>query len=96
VRAKGVVLTKFKRQGQIVRHKRWLAPSRVSLSPGTWRKLSPRLRRGVRRGAIRALRRGGKATAKVTVIARDATGQRTVRTRKVKLFFPRAQRGDRN
>lgn len=86
VRARGVVTTRVERRGRSVRQ---LDPSRVSLAAGAWRKLNPRLRPGVRRAAARALRSGGKATAIVTVIAQDATGQRTVRRRTVKLFVPR-------
>jgi YVTN family beta-propeller protein len=92
VRAGGVVVTETERRGRVVRSKRRLIPSRVSLAAGAWSKLGPRLRAGVRRAAARALRSGGKATAKLTVIAQDATGQRTVRRRTVKLFVPRATR----
>jgi hypothetical protein len=92
VRARGVVVTETERRGRTVRASRRLTPSRVSLAAGAWRKLSPRLRKGVRRAAARALRSGGKATAKLTVIAQDATGQRTTRRRTVKLFLPRAGR----
>ena len=89
VRAGGSVVTTTERRERTVRSKRRLVPSRVSLAAGTWSRLNPRLRRGVRRAAARALRSGGKATAKLTVVARDATGQRTVRRRTVKLFLPR-------
>lgn len=92
VRAGGVVVTKTERRGRTVSSRRRLIPSRVSLAAGVWLKLSPRLRKGVRRAAVRALRSGGKATAKLTVIAQDATGQRTVRRRTVELFVPRAKR----
>ena len=92
VRARGVVVTEMERRGRTVRSKRHLAPSRVSLTAGSWRKLTPRLRRGVRRAAIRALRRGGKATAHIRVIAQNAAGQRKARNRTVKLAFPRANR----
>lgn len=95
VRARGVVVTKMERRGRTVRGKRQLAQSRAPLAATGWRKLRPRLRRGVRRAAIRALRSGGKATAHIRVIARNAAGQRKVRQRTVKLFFPRANRGNR-
>ncbi len=93
VRAHGVVVTKTKRRGGTVRHKRRIVPSRVALAAPSWRKLGLKVPRGVRRGVIRAIRSGGKATAKLTVIAQDATGQRTVRKRTVKLVIPRARRG---
>jgi YVTN family beta-propeller protein len=89
VRARGVVVTQMERQGRIVRSKRQLDPSRVSLAAGAWSKLNPRLRRGIRLAAARALRSGGKATANLTVVAQDSTGQRTTRRRTVKLFVPR-------
>jgi YVTN family beta-propeller protein len=89
VRAKGSIAMATERRGRIVRSKRQLVPSRVSLAAGTWSKLTPRLRKGVRRAAARALRSGGKATATISVTAQDATGQRTTRKRTVKLFLPR-------
>jgi len=92
LRARGVVVTKMQRRGRTVFAKRQLAQARAPLAATGWRKLSPRLRRGVRRAAIRALRRGGKATAHIRVIARNAAGQRKVRQRTVKLVFPRARR----
>lgn len=95
VRARGVVVTKMQRRGRTVRGKRRLAQSRAPFAATGWRKLTPRLRRGVRRAAIRALRSGGKATAHIRVIAQNAAGQRTVRRRTVKLAFPRARRANR-
>lgn len=96
VRARGVLVAKFVRPDGIERRtKRRLVPSRVSTAAPAWRKLGLKVRRGVRRAAIRALRLGGKVTAKLTVIARDVTGQRTLRTRTVKLVFPRARRNRR-
>jgi len=89
VRANGSVSMATERRGRTVRSKRRLRPSRVSLAAGQWSRLSLRIPPGVRRAAARALRSGGKATANLTVIAQDATGQRTVRRRAVKLFVPR-------
>jgi YVTN family beta-propeller protein len=95
LRARGVVVTKMERRGRTVRGKRQLALSSAPLAATGWRKLSPRLRRGVRRAAIRALRSGGKATAHIRVIARNAAGQQKVRNRTVKLVFPRARQNRR-
>ena len=91
VRAKGVVVTKTKQRGEVKRDKRWLTPSRIASAYPSWRKLGLGVRRGVRLAIIRAIRSGGKATAKLRIIARDATGQRTLRTRTVKLVFPRTR-----
>ena len=89
VRANGSISMTTERRGRTVRSKRRLRPSRVSLAAGQWSRLSLRVPPGVRRAAARALRSGGKATANLTVIAQDATGQRTTRRRAVTLFVPR-------
>jgi YVTN family beta-propeller protein len=93
VRANGSISMTTERGGRIVRGKRRLRPSRVSLAAGQWSRLNLRIPPGVRRAAARALRSGGKATAAVSVTAQDSTGQRTTRKRTVKLFLPRARRG---
>jgi len=95
VRARARVVTTIVRLGPDFRRASRSSVARASLAAGTWGKLSTRLSKRVRRRAARILRRGGEVEAKMTVIARDATGSQTLRKRTVKLVLPRSKRGNR-
>ncbi len=87
-RARGVVITSFEGISLIHRSRHPLARvSTLQFSRG-WRRLSLRLPRRTRKAAARALRRGGKAKAKVTVLATDQSGDQSIATRKIKLVRP--------
>jgi YVTN family beta-propeller protein len=87
--ARGVVLTTIKQGGGAhIRKRRLGSVSRPGLVFG-WRKLALRVPGRTRRATLAALRRGGKAVAWVTVVASDATDDRTLARRKVTLVLPR-------
>ena len=96
VRAVGTVslLTRRGRghRRHVVRANRRLRPAGARLAAGVWGRFDLRVSPGLRRFIARALRSGGRATAKLTVTAVDSTGLKTVRHRNVKLFGPRPPR----
>lgn len=84
-RAGGVLVTRVERLGLTRRSRHRMArAASVSFTRG-WRRLSLRLPRRTRRAAVRALRRGGLAKVRISVIATDETGDRSLATRKVRL-----------
>jgi YVTN family beta-propeller protein len=88
-RARGVVVTKIERFSLNRRSRHRLVRfDTVRFSRG-WRRLALRLPKRTRRAAARALRHGGTAKARLTVLATDRTGDQSVATRKVKLVLPR-------
>jgi len=87
-RARGVVITTIE-EGKAKKKRRLrLVGAGRSGRTRSWRRLVVRVPKRTRRLARRALRRGGKAKARVAVAVRDREGQITVRTRTVKLVIP--------
>ncbi len=95
VRARGRISMTLERRGRDLRRTFRIGPATMSLGPGGWGRLGVRLPRRIRRPVARAIRRGGRAEAMLTVIARDSVGNQTLRERTVKLVLPRAKRGNR-
>ncbi len=89
VRARARIVTAFEQHGRVVRGGRRTGLARASLAAGVWGRLALPLPRGARRAAVRALRHGGTAQAKVVAIASDSTGSKTLRKRTVRLILPR-------
>ncbi len=82
----------------VVRGNRRLRPVGARLAAGVWRRFDLRVSPGPRRLIARALRSGGRATARLTVTAVDSTGLKTTHRRNVRLFgpHPRRRRGGRS
>jgi YVTN family beta-propeller protein len=95
VHAGGVVVTTTMRRGIAVRGKRRLGSVRARLAAGAWGRLSLRVPPGARRGALRAMRSGGGAIARLNVVASGESGLRTKHTRYVSLVRPHAARRHR-
>lgn len=89
LRARGRIVAKFRRHGRARRYKLHIGPELGEAQQRSWRRLPIELPRGRRRAVIRALLNGGRARAKLTVIARDAHGVSKLRRRNVKLVFKR-------
>jgi YVTN family beta-propeller protein len=84
-RAGGLVIAS-RESGGVVRRSRHRLSRAISASPSRgWRRLTLHLTRRTRRAAARALRSGGKAKARVTVLATDEGGDQTLGVRKIKL-----------
>jgi YVTN family beta-propeller protein len=84
-RASGILVTSVERFGLVRRSRHRMArAASVAFSRG-WRRLSLRLPGRTRRAAARALRRGGLAKVRISVIATDETGDQSLAARKVKL-----------
>jgi YVTN family beta-propeller protein len=93
VRASGVVaVTTRRRRGGSVSARRWLGRAKASPAAGAWVRLRLRVRRGVRRAVLRALRSGGGANAQLKVVAVGESGIATTRTRYVRLVGPHRRR----
>jgi YVTN family beta-propeller protein len=88
-RARGFVVTKFEGIGGLHRGRSRLGGASVSRPSRGWRRLALRVPKRARRAALRALLRGGKAKARVSVLATDLSGDQTLRTRTIKLALPR-------
>lgn len=93
VRARGVVVTAVTGRGGKRRSRRRIGRAVAYPTVNSWAKLGLRVPRGTRRAVLRALRRGGKATATLAVVARNEGGNQTLHKRTVKLVWPRRRNG---
>jgi YVTN family beta-propeller protein len=87
-RARGFVVTKYEGIGGLHRARNRLGGASVLSATRGWRRLALRVPGRTRRAVLRALRRGGKAKARISVLATDLSGDQTLRTRTVKLTLP--------
>jgi YVTN family beta-propeller protein len=92
VRARGVVVTKIEGRNGKRRRRHRMGRAIAAAPAGTWVRMRLRVPRRTRRAVLRALRRGGKAKARLAVVARDEVGDRTLHRRNVKLVWPRPRR----
>lgn len=92
VLARGIVVRSIERRGSLRRSRHRLFPASASLQAGAWGQLGLRIPPRKRRALARILRRGGEAKANITVLARDETGNQTLRKRTVSLVLPRKRR----
>jgi YVTN family beta-propeller protein len=84
-RARGAIIASRESGGIVHRSRHRLIGSSFLRPSRGWRRLTLRLPKRTRRAAARALRHGGKAKARVTVLATDEGGDQTLRVRKIKL-----------
>jgi YVTN family beta-propeller protein len=91
-RARGFVVTSVEAHGAKRRIRYRLGQASVLRPSRGWRRLALRVRGRTRRAVRRALRRGGTAKARLTVIATDGDGDQTLKVRKVKLVRPPRRR----
>jgi hypothetical protein len=84
-RAGGVLVTRVERFSGVRRSRHRMARAVSARFTRGWRRLTLRLPRRTRKAAARTLRRGGLAKVRISVIATDETGDRSLATRKVKL-----------
>ena len=89
-----IVMTSFRRRRAVTVRRR-TGSAKASLAAGQWGKLRLHLSPGVRRALRQALRSGGAAYAQLSVVATNANGLRTTRTRFVTLVGPRHHRRHR-
>jgi YVTN family beta-propeller protein len=92
VRARGVVVTTIKTRHGKRRRRHRMGGAAATLPALAWTRMGLRLPRGTRRAVLRALRRHGKASVRLVVVATDESGDRTVGRRNVKLVWPRRRR----
>ena len=85
LRARGTIVADFRRHGTRHRYRLHIGPRVVSATVGDWVRLPVQVPRGRRRAVLRALRYGGDAEARLTVLGRDAHGIQKVGRRTVDL-----------
>ena len=85
VQARGAVATAVEGGGRTLRSAYRLIGAEAARPSAGWRKLVLRLPGSTRRAASRALREGGAAKARISVIARDEDGDLALQRREVKL-----------
>jgi YVTN family beta-propeller protein len=85
LRARGTVVTSLETSSKKVRRLSRMGRDGAPALTRTWRRLVLRLPGGTRRSAERALLFGGFAKARITVIARDRSGEVTVGTKTINL-----------
>ena len=85
LRARGTILAGFARHGSQHHYRLHIGPRVLSAAAGAWMRMPLELPRGRRRAVLRALRNGGAAEARLTVVGRDPHGIRKIRRREVRL-----------
>ncbi len=88
VRGRGVVVTVVAGRHGKRRSRHRIGRAVAYPTANAWAKLGLRVPRGTRRAVLRTLRRGGRATARLAVVAGNESGNRTLHRRQVKLVWP--------
>ncbi|MGB7588847.1 MAG: PKD domain-containing protein [Solirubrobacterales bacterium] len=87
--ARGLVVASIEARGSLRKHRYRLGSASASLRAGTWGRLGLPVPKRARLALLRILKRGGQATATLTAVASDTTGNQTLRERTVRLILPR-------
>jgi YVTN family beta-propeller protein len=88
LRAGGAIVTAVERAGGMKLDKHSIGTANAPSPTSAWRRLVLRIPSGPRRAAMRALRSGGSAKARVSVLATDTMGNQTLLTQTIKLILP--------